>query len=67
MDGITAISGTSMKAAEIAAAYDAKVIALQKDTVRMQGEMAVKLIQAATTSPPVANGMDSGRILNVTV
>jgi len=67
MSSIAAISGTSLKAAEIATAYNAKVLALQKDTIRMQGEMAIRLINAATSEPPAASaGIDTGRILNVT-
>ena len=66
MDSIAAVSGASLKAAEIAAAYNAKVLALQKDAIRMQGEMAVKLINSATSAPPAVGSMDTGRILNVT-
>ena len=67
MDRILPVAGTTMKAAEIAAAYNAKVLSLQKDTIRMQGDMVVKLINAAVNTPvPNSNNMETGRILNIT-
>ena len=66
MNSVTAVSGTSMKSAKIASAYNAKVLALQKNAVRMQGQMAVKTINSAISASPAARGMNTGRILNVT-
>jgi hypothetical protein len=48
MTEISAVGGGAALAnAKLAAAYQAKTIALQKDVMDMQGDMALKLIQSA--------------------
>lgn len=48
---MTAISsvgdGAALASAQLAAAYQAKTVALQKDVMDMQGDMALKLIESA--------------------
>ncbi len=53
-----AAMNTRMSNVELAAVYDAKVVSLQKDMINMQGDMALKLLDAVAIDPAVGSHLD---------
>jgi hypothetical protein len=49
-------AGSPLSSALFSAQYAAKTASLQKDATKMQGDMAIKLIEAASISP--SHGLD---------
>ncbi|HNR32147.1 MAG TPA: hypothetical protein PKI11_14755 [Candidatus Hydrogenedentes bacterium] len=53
MDGINAIDGAGgLAALRLAAEYQARVLKTQQEAMRLEGELALKLIESAVVQPP---------------
>ena len=57
MQGVGAIGQGASGAAKLEAEYLMRVLSMQKDAIRQQGQMAIKLIEAATVDAAVGSNL----------
>ena len=53
-----AVSGATMSTSQLAAAYQAKILSLQKSAMKQGGEEALKLIESAVNPAGVGGKLD---------